>query len=49
MPKDEENLYRYFAGFDMSYDEFRVLCRESWKDEDFIIVFIDSSTKTTEI
>ena len=29
--KDVEHLYRDIAGFDMSYDEFKSLCREAWK------------------
>ena len=31
--KDVENLYRDIAGFDMSYDEFKMLCREAWRDK----------------
>ena len=31
--KDVENLYRDIAGFDMSYDEFKKLCKEAWCDE----------------
>ena len=31
--KDVENLYRDIAGFDMSYDEFKKLCKESWSGE----------------
>ena len=31
--KDVENIYRDFAGFDMSYDEFKSLCREAWKEK----------------
>ena len=31
--KDVENLYRDIAGFDMSYEEFKKLCKESWLDE----------------
>ena len=31
--KDVENLHRDIAGFDMSYDEFKKLCKESWTDE----------------
>ena len=31
--KDVEHLYRDIAGFDMSYDEFKKLCKESWTDE----------------
>ena len=28
-----ENIYRDVSGYDMNYDEFKSLCRESWKDE----------------
>ena len=31
--KDVENLYRDIAGFDMSYEEFKQLCKESWTGE----------------
>ena len=31
--KDVEQLYRDIAGFDMSYDEFKSLCREACKEE----------------
>ena len=29
--KDVEHIYRDIAGFDMSYDEFKSLCREAWR------------------
>ena len=29
---DVEHIYRDIAGFDMSYDEFKSLCREAWRD-----------------
>ena len=29
--KDVEHIYRDIAGFDMSYDEFKELCREAWR------------------
>ena len=29
--KDVEHIYRDNAGFDMSYEEFKQLCREAWK------------------
>ena len=29
-----KNFYRDIAGFNMSYDEFKRLCKEAWKDED---------------
>ena len=28
--KDIEHIYRDVAGYDMSYDEFKELCRKSW-------------------
>ena len=31
--KDVEPTYRDFAGFDMSYNEFKNLCRKSWKEK----------------
>ena len=31
--KDVEHIYRDIAGFDMSYDEFKSFCRESWKEK----------------
>ena len=31
--KDVQPLYRDIAGFDMSYDEFKRLCREVWKEK----------------
>ena len=31
--KDIEHIYRDIAGFDMSYDEFKELCREAWKQK----------------
>ena len=31
--KDIEHIYRDIAGFDMSYDEFKELCREAWKEK----------------
>ena len=30
---DVEHIYRDIAGFDMSYDEFKSLCRETWKEK----------------
>ena len=30
--KDVEHIYRDIAGFDMSNDEFKSLCREAWRD-----------------
>ena len=31
--RDVEQIYRDIAGFDMSYDEFKELCREAWKEK----------------
>ena len=31
--KDVEHIYRDIAGFDMSNDEFKSLCREAWRDK----------------
>ena len=38
--KDVEHIYRDFAGFDMSYDEFKNLCRESW-EENYIYLLLN--------
>ena len=35
--KDVEHIYRDIAGFDMSNDEFKSLCREAWRDR--IIIY----------
>ena len=43
-----ESFYKYIAGFDMSYDEFMELCRETWKDEDYGCFYIDSSKKKSD-
>ena len=31
--KDVEHIYRDIAGFDMSHDEFKSLCREAWREK----------------
>ena len=31
--KDVEHICRDIAGFDMSYDEFKSLCKEAWRDK----------------
>ena len=31
--KDVEYIYKDIAGFDMSYDEFKSLCREAWREK----------------
>ena len=30
--KDVQHIYTDIAGFDMSYDEFKELCREAWRE-----------------
>ena len=42
--KDIEHIYRDVAGYDMSYDEFKELCRKSW-EEDYNYLCIDESKK----
>ena len=42
--KDIENIYRDVAGYDMSYDEFKELCRKSW-EEGYNFLYIDRSKK----
>ena len=42
--KDMEHIYRNVAGYDMSYDEFKELCRKS-RDEDYNYICIDRSKK----
>ena len=42
--KDLENIYRDVGGYDMSYDEFKELCRKSWK-EDYNYLCFDRSKK----
>ena len=37
--KDVEHIYRDIAGFDMSNDEFKSLCREAWRDNyNFLLI-----------
>ena len=37
--KDVEHIYRDIAGFDMSYDEYKSLCREARKEkENYLII-----------
>ena len=45
--KDVENIYWDIAGVDMSY-EFKGLCREAWKNEDFICFYTDRSENKNE-
>ena len=42
--KDIEHIYRDVAGYDMTYDEFKELCRKSW-DEDYNCLYIDRTKK----
>ena len=42
--KDIEHIYRDVAGYDMSYDEFKELCRKSW-DEEYNYFCIERSEK----
>ena len=32
MREDFENIYRDVGGYDMSYDEFKELCRKTWEE-----------------
>ena len=36
--KDVEHIYREIAGFDMSYDEFKKLCTEAWKEKNNYLI-----------
>ena len=36
--KDIEHIYRDIAGFDMSHDEFKELCREAWKKDTYLLI-----------
>ena len=42
--KDIAHIYRDVAGYDLSYDEFKELCRKSW-DENYNYLCIDRSKK----
>ena len=42
--KDIEHIYRDVAGYEMSCDKFKELCRKSW-EEDYIYLCIDRSKK----
>ena len=42
--KDIEHKYRAIAGYDVNYDDFKELCRKSWK-EDYNYLSIDRSKK----
>ena len=44
--KDIEHIYRDVSGYDMSYNEFKELCRKSW-DEDYNYLCIDRFKKRT--
>ena len=42
--KDIEHIYKDVAGYDMSYDEFKKICRKPW-EEDYNYLCIDRFTK----
>ena len=42
--KEIEHIYRDISGYDMSYDEFKELCRNTW-DEDYNYLCIDRCKK----
>ena len=42
--KDIEHIYRDVSGCDMSYDDFKQLCRRAW-EEDYIYLYFDRSKK----
>ena len=42
--KDIEHIYRDVAGYDMNYDEFKELCRNSW-EEGYNYLCFDRSKK----
>ena len=42
--KDNENIYRHFGGYDMSYDNFNHLCRKTWTEK-YNYLSIDKSKK----
>ena len=44
MVRDIEHIHSDVAGYDMSYDEFKELCRNLW-EEDYIYLSIDRSKK----
>ena len=45
--KDIEHIYRDVAGYDMTYDEFKDLCRKSW-EEGYNYLYIDRSKKRNQ-
>ena len=45
--RDVENTFQ-FAGFDMSYEEFKELCREAWRKEEFKNLCADRSKNRSE-
>ena len=47
MLRDIEHIFRDVAGYDMSYDEFKELCRKSSED-DYNYHCIDRSKKRDE-
>ena len=42
-----ENIYTKFGGYDMNYDEFEELCRNSWEG-DYNYLWFDRSKKTDQ-
>ena len=46
--KDIEHIYRDVAGYDMSYDEFKKICRKSW-DEDYTYFCFDRSKRRDQV
>ena len=43
--KELENIRRDNAGFDLNYEEFKELCIQAGKDEDFVYLYIDRCKK----
>ena len=43
-----ETSYVDFVEFDMSYGEFKQLCREARKDEEYNFIYFDGSKKKNE-
>ena len=46
--KNVENINRDINGFDLRFDEFCELCRETWKKESSKYVFFDGYKKENE-
>ena len=43
-----EEFYRHIAGFDMTYEDIRVLFREAWKQEVYNLFQVDTYQKENE-